>query len=116
MTRHHARRVLVLLAVLLALGVVTAPPALAHGERSQEAFLRMRTIGWLDTEFSSTTIQQGESVTITGTAKLMDQWPDTLAAGDPKIGSIGVIAPGPVVVLKERTVNGVSAPGRRRPG
>jgi methane/ammonia monooxygenase subunit B len=112
MTRHLARRLVVLLVVLLALGVLAAPPALAHGERSQEAFLRMRTIGWLDTEFSNTTIRQGESFTITGTAKLMEQWPDTLAAGEPKIGSIGVISPGPVVVLKERTVNGVSAPGR----
>jgi hypothetical protein len=110
MTRHLARRLLVLLVVLLALGVLAAPPALAHGERSQEAFLRMRTIGWLGTEFSNTTIRQGESFTITGTAKLMEQWPDTLAAGEPKIGQIGVISPGPVVLLKERTVNGVSAP------
>jgi methane/ammonia monooxygenase subunit B len=99
-----------LLGFILVVGA--APSASAHGEASQEAFLRMQTVGWLDVEFSDTTVQQGDPVTITGTAKLMDQWPDNLAAGDPSIGYINVIAPGPVVVLKERTVNGVSNPSR----
>jgi len=112
MTRKTLRRLCALVFMALTLGLLTTPPALAHGERSQEAFLRMQTIGWLDTNFSSTSVQQGQTFTITGTAKLMDQWPNSLAAGDPKIGYIGVIAPGPVVIVKERTVNGVSAPGR----
>lgn len=112
MTPKLARRLFALLLMALTLGLLSASPAAAHGERSQEAFLRMRTVGWLDTNFSSTTVRQGDTFTITGTAKLMDQWPDSLAAGDPRIGYINVIAPGPVVVLKERTVNGVSTPGR----
>jgi methane/ammonia monooxygenase subunit B len=106
------RRLLGPIVAGLLLAVWTATPALAHGERSQEAFLRMRTVGWLDVTFNKASIAQGDTVTITGTAKIMDQWPDTLAAGEPGIGHIGVIAPGPVVVLKERTVNGVSTPGR----
>jgi methane/ammonia monooxygenase subunit B len=104
----------VALAILLgtALALSTAPSASAHGERAQEAFLRMRTIAWIDVQFSDTTVQQGEEITLTGTAKLMNTWPDTLAAGEPRIGFVNVIAPGPVVLLRERTVNGVSAPGR----
>jgi methane/ammonia monooxygenase subunit B len=95
--------------------LVTAAPALGHGEAAQEAFLRMRTIGWLDVQFSipnNETLQQGDEFTITGTAKIMNTWPDTLAAGEPRIGFITVATAGPVVVLKERTVNGVSTPGR----
>jgi methane/ammonia monooxygenase subunit B len=101
-------------AVLLGfiVAVTSATPALAHGEAAQEAFLRMRSVGWIDVEFSDDTVLQGETVTVTGTAKIMDTWPDTLAAGEPRIGFITLIAPGPVIALKERTVNGVSTPGR----
>src|SRR5262245_209713 len=112
MSRRMTRRLLGSIVTGLVLVMWAAAPALAHGERSQEAFLRMRTVGWLDVAFNKTTVKQGETLTVTGTAKLMDQWPQTLAAGEPKIGHIGIISPGPVVVLKERTVNGVSTPGR----
>jgi methane/ammonia monooxygenase subunit B len=95
-----------------ALVVSSAPAAHAHGERAQEAFLRMRTVGWVDVAFSKTTVRQGETFTITGTAKILDAWPTNLAKGNPNTGYIGVIAPGPVVMLKERTINGVSAPSR----
>ena len=100
--------------------VFFAPGAYAHGERSQEAFLRMRTVGWTDTVFTGgerdaegdLVLAQGEKFTLTGTAKLMNSWPDTLAAGSPEIGYINIATQGPVVALLERTVNGVSAPGR----
>ena len=95
-----------------ALVVSSALPAHAHGERAQEAFLRMRTIGWVDVAFSKDTVKQGETFTITGTAKILDAWPTNLAKGNPNTGYIAVIAPGPVVMLKERTINGVSAPSR----
>jgi len=95
-----------------ALVVSSALPAHAHGERAQEAFLRMRTVGWVDVAFSKDTVKQGETFTITGTAKILDAWPTNLAKGNPNTGYIGVIAPGPVVMLKERTINGVSAPSR----
>jgi methane/ammonia monooxygenase subunit B len=100
--------------------VFFAPGAYAHGERSQEAFLRMRTVGWTDVVFTGgerdaegdMVIAQGEKFTLKGVAKLMDSWPDTLAAGSPDIGYINIATQGPVVALLERTVNGVSAPGR----
>jgi len=106
------RRYLWAVLVAGALVVSSALPAQAHGERAQEAFLRMRTVGWVDVAFSKDTVRQGETFTITGTAKILDAWPTNLAKGNPNTGYIGVIAPGPVVMLKERTINGVSAPSR----
>ncbi|MGH8973247.1 MAG: methane monooxygenase/ammonia monooxygenase subunit B [Acidimicrobiia bacterium] len=99
---------------------VAAPAAYAHGERSQEAFLRMRTVAWQDVVFSGgerdaegdIVIAQGEQVKMQGVARLMNSWPDTLAAGNPEIGYINIATQGPVVGMLERTVNGVSAPGR----
>jgi methane/ammonia monooxygenase subunit B len=110
--RRRIRRVLCAAVVAGALLVGSAPAASAHGERAQEAFLRMRTVAWIDTTFSRTTVRQGETFTITGTAKILDAWPTRLAAGNPNTGFMGIIAPGPVVLLKERTINGVSAPTR----
>jgi methane/ammonia monooxygenase subunit B len=112
------------LALLMLLGMATtvayASPASAHGERSQEAFLRMRTIGWTDVVFSGgqrndqgdIVIAQGERFTIKGVAKLMNAWPDTLAKGLPRIGYINIATQGPCVGMLERKVNGVSTPSR----
>jgi methane/ammonia monooxygenase subunit B len=110
--RRRIRRVLWATLIAGAVLVGSAPAASAHGEAAQEAFLRMRTVSWINVTYSKTTVQQGETFTISGTAKIMDAWPTNLAAGDPNTGYIGIIAPGPVVLLKERTINGVSAPSR----
>jgi methane/ammonia monooxygenase subunit B len=112
------------LAVVLLFGIastlVFASPASAHGEKSQEAFLRMRTIGWTDVSFGGgrlddkgdINIAQGEFVTLKGVAKLMESWPDTLAAGKPEIGYINIATQGPAIMMVERSINGVSTPGR----
>ena len=110
--RRRYRRVVWAALLAGAMLVGSAPAAFAHGERAQEAFLRMRTVAWVNTTYSKTTVKQGETFTVTGTAKILDAWPTNLAAGDPNTGYIGIIAPGPVVLLKERTINGVSAPSR----
>jgi methane/ammonia monooxygenase subunit B len=110
--RRRVRRILFAVLVAGAVLVASAPAASAHGEAAQEAFLRMRTVSWIDTTFSATTVKQGETFTISGTAKILDAWPTNLAKGNPNTGYIGLIAPGPVVLLKERTINGVSAPSR----
>jgi methane/ammonia monooxygenase subunit B len=110
--RRRFRRVLWAALVAGALLVASAPAAAAHGERAQEAFLRMRTVAWIDTTWSKTTVRQGETFTISGTVKILDAWPTNLAKGNPNTGYLGIVAPGPVVLLKERTINGVSAPSR----
>jgi methane/ammonia monooxygenase subunit B len=112
MLRRRHRRYL-LSALLAGVLVVTlAPAAQAHGERAQEAFLRMRTVSWVDVTFSSDRVRQGETFTVTGTAKILEAWPTNLAKGNPNTAFLGLIAPGPVVMLKERTINGVSVPTR----
>jgi methane/ammonia monooxygenase subunit B len=112
MLRRRYRRYL-LSALLAGMLVVTlAPAAQAHGERAQEAFLRMRTVSWVDVTYSTDRVRQGETFTITGTAKILEAWPTNLAKGNPNTAFLGIIAPGPVVILKERTINGASVPTR----
>ena len=106
------RRLLLILVAATLVTVVPATAASAHGEKSQEGFLRMRTVGWTDVHFSGDTVQQGQTVTVTGTVKIMDAWPSSLAKGQPNTCFMSMIAPGPTIVLKERTINGESMPTR----
>src|SRR4030088_2301298 len=86
----------------------TAMVASAHGENAQEGFLRMETVAFSSVAFTKDTIKQGEHVTISGKATLLDRWPKTL--GEPSTGFVNVTAPGPVLLMKDRLVNGMSAP------
>jgi methane/ammonia monooxygenase subunit B len=99
-----------LLAFLLAATALlgTALVASAHGEDSQEGFLRMETVAFNDVQFSADTIKQAESITITGEATILDTFPRNL--GDPGMGYINITAPGPVMLMKDRVINGAEAP------
>ena len=102
------RRLMLSLLLAVAGVVATALVASAHGEDSQEGFLRMETVAFSNVQFSTDTIKQGDPVTITGQATILDTWPRTL--GEPSTGYINVTAPGPVLLMKDRLVNGVEAP------
>jgi methane/ammonia monooxygenase subunit B len=102
------RRLLFAVPLGLLLALFSAPAAFAHGEHSQEPWLRLSTVAFWNTNFSTQTIQQGQEVTITGTAKVLETWPETLP--DPKTAFITVESPGPAFLLKDRTVNGQAAP------
>jgi methane/ammonia monooxygenase subunit B len=98
--------------VLLATPVA---PANAHGEAAQEGWLRMGTVAFWDIEINGQPMGQGpisvavnEEFTITGTTKILETWPEQL--DDPELGFISVVAPGPPVVIKTRTVNGKPTP------
>jgi methane/ammonia monooxygenase subunit B len=106
------RRFLVACLGAAALTFVVAPAASAHGEKSQEGFLRMRTVAWEGVKFSGDSVQQGQTVTVSGTVKIMDAWPSSLAKGQPNTCYMSMIAPGPTILIKERTINGVSMPSR----
>src|ERR671936_915000 len=97
-------------ALLLAVGAVlgTAMVASAHGEDSQEGFLRMETVAFSNVQFSTDTINQGDTVTITGQATILDTWPKTL--GEPSTGYINVTTQGPVLLMQDRLINGLEAP------
>jgi methane/ammonia monooxygenase subunit B len=99
-----------LISLILGVGAALgfAAVASAHGENAQEGFLRMETVAFTDVTFSTDTVKQGEPVTITGKATLLDTWPKTL--GEPQTGFVNVTAPGPVLLMKDRVVNGMEAP------
>ncbi len=102
------RRLLFAVPLGLALALLTAPAAFAHGEHSQEPWLRLSTVAFWNTSFSTQTIQQGQELTITGTAKVLETWPKTLP--DPETAFIGVESPGPAFLLKDRVINDQAAP------
>src|SRR5438876_4334534 len=102
------QQLLISLLVAIAGVLGTAMVASAHGENAQEGFLRMETVTFSNVNFSKDTIKQGEDLTITGKATLLDTWPKTL--GEPSTGFVNITAPGPVMLMKDRLVNGMSAP------
>ena len=99
-----------LIALLVGLGAALGSAAIAsaHGENAQEGFLRMETVAFSDVAFSTDTLKQGDPLTITGKATLLDTWPKTL--GEPDTGFINVTAPGPVLLMQDRQINGMEAP------
>jgi methane/ammonia monooxygenase subunit B len=102
------RRLAFVLLLGLALTVFSAGAAWAHGENAQESWLRMNTVAFWNVNFSTDTIKQGETVTITGTAKVLETWPKTLKG--PDTAYLSVVAPGPVFLMKERVINDQAAP------
>jgi methane/ammonia monooxygenase subunit B len=77
-TRQAGRLWALGLAAGLALTMASAGPADAHGEKSQAAFLRLRTLGWYDLKWSKTNVTVNEEYEITGKVHFMNAWPATL--------------------------------------
>ncbi len=63
------------LAAGLAVTMASVGPADAHGEKSQAAFLRMRTLGWWDLKWSKTNVKVNEEYEISGKLHIMNAWP-----------------------------------------
>src|SRR5215510_11806200 len=78
----------------------------AHGEKSQEAFLRMRTIMWYDVQWSTDRIRVGEEMTITGKFHLFEEWPVQVVPL-PTEAWVNVSEPGPQLIRKATYLNGV---------
>ena len=78
----------------------------AHGEKSQEAFLRMRTIMWYDVQWSTDRIRVGEEMTITGKFHLFEEWPVQVVP-PPTEAWVNVSVPGPQLIRKATYLNGV---------
>ena len=103
-----------LIVPVLAMGWVAA--AYAHGEKAQEAFLRMQTIAFFDTEYTKDgktvseeiTLKQGEEWHVKGTMKILETWPKTI--DPPEVGYIGVTTQGPTSIMTKRVVNGKDTP------
>jgi methane/ammonia monooxygenase subunit B len=95
------------LLVAMAAGVY-APAASAHGEKSQAAFMRMRTIHWYDLKWSKEVVQVGEDVEISGKFHVFAGWPETVDY--PEVSFLNIGIPGPVFVRKESYVGGHLVP------
>ncbi len=102
------RRFAFVLLLGLVLTIFSSGAAWAHGENAQESWLRMNTVAFWNVNFSTDTIKQGETVTITGTAKVLETWPKTLKG--PDTAYLSVVAPGPVFLMKDRVINDQAAP------
>src|SRR5579885_183230 len=92
-----------------AAALINTAKVYAHGEAGDEPFLKDLTAAFYDVKISPTQIQVGEPVTITGTVRILETWPYTLDA--PQTAYMTPVVPGPVFALKDRTINGQTAPG-----
>jgi methane/ammonia monooxygenase subunit B len=63
------------LAAGLAVTMAATGPADAHGEKSQAAFLRMRTLSWYDLKWNKTSVNVNEEYEISGKLHIMNAWP-----------------------------------------
>lgn len=95
-------------AIATALSLTAATPASAHGERSQQAFLRMRTLNWYDVKWSKTEVNINDEMEITGKVHVFAGWPQAVAKPDEAFLNVG--EPGPVLIRKSGFVGGVAAP------
>jgi len=84
--------------------VVDVAPAAAHGERSQEPFLRMRSIQWYDLKWQPKVTKVNDIATMTGKFHLAEDWPR--AVGKPGRAFFNVGSPSPVFVRLSTKLNG----------
>jgi methane/ammonia monooxygenase subunit B len=97
-------------AVLMSLAAATfyAPTASAHGEKSQAAFMRMRTIHWFDLNWSKDTVAVNDTMTITGKFHVFAGWPETV--DKPEIAFLNIGIPGPVFIRAGSWIGGQLVP------
>jgi methane/ammonia monooxygenase subunit B len=95
-------------ALVVALFVLGCPThAFAHGERAQEPSLRLSTIQWYDTKWSTDHVSVNRELTITGRFHVMANWP--LEIPSPAgLTFLNVGVPGPVFIRTATSINGVN--------
>jgi methane/ammonia monooxygenase subunit B len=79
-------------------------PALAHGERSQEPFLRMRTVNWYDTKWVGKSTAVNDIAYLKGRFHLSEDWPRAVVK--PHRTFLNVGSPSSVFVRLSSKVNG----------
>ncbi len=82
-------------------------PAIAHGERATEPYIRTRTIHWFDVTWSANKLKVNEDVTIQGKFRLMTDWPD--AVSQPRLAFLTNGTPGATMTRVESYINDVPA-------
>jgi len=84
------------------------PTASAHGEKSQAAFMRMRTIHWFDLNWSKEEVAVNDTMTISGKFFVFSGWPETV--DKPEISFLNIGIPGPVFIRAGYWVGGQLVP------
>ena len=79
-------------------------PAFAHGERSQEPFLRMRTVNWYDTEWVGKKTAVNDVTALKGKFHLSEDWPRAVVKPNRTFLNVG--SPSSVFVRLSAKVNG----------
>jgi len=103
------RRLLTIVMAVALTAIICVPKVFAHGEAGDEPFLKNMTTAFYDVSVSPTEIEVGQPVTVIVTVKILETWPHTLDA--PELAAIVPVVPGPVFVMKDRTINEQPAVG-----
>lgn len=94
------------LGLVVLAGAVTET-AWAHGERSQEPYLRTRTVQYYDVHYDKPSVKVNEEFTLIGKFRLMEDWPDAVSL--PETVFLSAYAPGPMITRVESYLNGMPA-------
>jgi len=84
------------------------PTASAHGEKSQAAFMRMRTIHWYDLNWSKEIVKVNDTMTISGKFHVFAGWPETV--DKPEVSFLNIGIPGPVFIRVGSWIGGQLVP------
>lgn len=95
---------LVVLGVIFSAYLLSSKPALAHGEKNLEPYVRMRTIQWYDVQWSKQKFNVNDEVTVTGKFHVAEDWP--ISVPKPEASFLNISTPGPVLIRTERYLNG----------
>ncbi|MGR6034810.1 MAG: methane monooxygenase/ammonia monooxygenase subunit B [Candidatus Nitrosoglobus sp.] len=95
-------------ATVMAASAFYVPTVAAHGEKSQAAFLRMRTIHWYDLKWSKDTVAINEDYEVSGKFRVFSEWPEAVTY--PHVSFLNIGQPGPVTVRTAAYINDVFVP------
>jgi methane/ammonia monooxygenase subunit B len=98
----------VALLITITAAMFYAPTASAHGEKSQAAFMRMRTIHWFDMNWSKEEVAVNDTMTISGKFYVFQGWPETV--DKPEVSFLNVGIPGPVFIRAGSWIGGQLVP------
>ena len=84
------------------------PTASAHGEKSQAAFMRMRTIHWFDLNWSKDSVAVNDTMTSSGKFHVFAGWPETV--DKPEVSFLNIGIPGPVFIRAGSWIGGQLVP------
>ena len=98
----------VALLITMTAAMFYTPTASAHGEKSQAAFMRMRTIHWFDLNWSKEEVPVNDTMTISGKFFVFSGWPETVDKPDISFLNIGI--PGPVFIRAGSWIGGQLVP------